>query len=219
MSLKDRIRVKRLESETDRALAMQVLKATYRQEKNWVADEEKMFSAEDMLNENVSWFVAYDEDKPVGVLRILYSPPLELYAAYGFKKIDDNLDVDHFVKNHKIAEIGRFAVLPEYRKFINVSIALMNNASKETVERGFSHYITDVFEGEQHSPYDFHTRVMGFMPVATHDVGELNCPNRRITLVLDIKQAYNHLRRNKKGVFRRITESWDQSLRDQLTDD
>lgn len=217
MSLKDRISVKRLESAADRAEAMKVLRATYRQEKNWVADEEQMFSEEDMRNGDVSWFVAYDEDKPVGVLRILYSPPLELYKAYGFKKIDDNLDVEEFVSKHRIAEIGRFAVMPEYRRFTTVALALMNSASMETVQKGFSHYITDVFEGEQHSPYNFHTRVMGFIPVATHDVGELNCPNRRITLVLDIRQAYNHIRLNKQAVFRRITEGWDSALHAQLT--
>ncbi|MEW6303931.1 MAG: GNAT family N-acetyltransferase [Verrucomicrobiota bacterium] len=216
MSLKDRIRVIRVESESDRAQAMKVLKATYREEKHWVADETKMFARDDMTNGKVSWFVTFVDSEPVGVLRVLYEPPLDLYAAYGFKQIDNSINVDEFVRNNRIAEIGRFAVLPEYRKFIVVVGALMRAASKETVERGFTHYITDIFEGEKHSPYLFHTRVMGFTPVATHDVGELNCPLRRITLVLDIKDAYNRLRATQKWVFRFLTEGWDKSLHERL---
>lgn len=216
MSLKDRIRVVRVESESDRAQAMKVLKATYREEKNWVADETKMFDQRDMTNGKVSWFVTFVGDEPVGVLRVLYEPPLDLYAAYGFKQIDNSIDIDRFIRHNRIAEIGRFAVLPEYRKFIGVVGALMREASKETVERGFTHYITDIFEGEKHSPYLFHTRVMGFKPVATHDVGELNCPLRRITLVLDIKEAYNRLRMTQKRVFRSLTEGWDASLHERL---
>ena len=96
---------------------------------------------------------------------------------------------------------------------------LMGAASKETVERGFGHYITDVFEGEKHSPYKFHRRVMGFEPVATHDVGELNCPNRRITMILDIKAGYNRLRKEQNWVFRLLTESWNESLHQKLLTD
>jgi len=216
---KKEVHVIKLATEADRIEAMKVLKATYRMEKNWVADEEKMFSAEDLEDEAVSWFLAFTDGEPVGVLRILYNPPLELYNEYGFQQVGEGIDVEKFVSEHKIAEIGRFAVRPEYRQFMTVAAALMRTAVKETVERGFSHYITDVFEGEKHSPYEFHTRVMGFQLVATHDVGELNCPNRRLTLILDIKQAYNHLRRNKKYVFRLFTQGWADSMHQMLLDE
>ncbi len=219
MSLAKKITVIRLATEEDRNEAMKVLKETYRVEKNWVADEEKMFSAEDLQDESVSWFLAMAKDEPVGVLRILYNPPLELYNEYGFEQVGEGIDVEKFVEEHQIAEIGRFAVRPEYRQFVTVAAALMRTAVKETVDRGFSHYITDVFEGEKHSPYEFHTRVMGFQLVATHDVGELNCPNRRLTLVLDIRQAYNHLRKNKKYVFRLFTQGWSKEMHAKLNDD
>ena len=217
-SLKQRVRVKRIENAADRAEAMRVLKATYRQEKHWVADEEKMFDTEDLANHSVSWFVVFVDHDPVGVLRVLYDPPLELYREYGFKQLATDINVESFIRNNRIAEIGRFAVLPDYRKYIVVVGALMRTASRETVERGFTHYITDVFEGEKHSPYEFHTRVMGFQPVATHDVGELNCPLRRITLVLDLKAAYHRLRTTQRWVFRFLTEGWDEQLHRQMLD-
>ena len=84
--------------------------------------------------------------------------------------------------------------------------------TRETVERGFTHYITDVFENDPHSPYGFHTRVMGFDPVATHDLGELACASRRITLILDLKAAYQRLRRRRGWIYRALTADWDEGL-------
>jgi len=218
LSLKKRTRVTRVNTDADRLHAITVLKATYHEEKNWVANEQKMFLSADLQDPKVSWFVVFVEEKPVGVLRVLYELPLDVYKEYGFKQLGQGIDIEAFVKANKIAEIGRFAVLPEYRKYIVVVGALMREASKETVARGFTHYITDIFEGEKHSPYLFHTRVMGFIPVATHDVGELNCPLRRITMVLDIKAAYNRLRDSNGFVFRFLTEDWDKSLHEKLRD-
>ncbi|MDA7672167.1 GNAT family N-acetyltransferase [Verrucomicrobia bacterium] len=172
----------------------------------------------DLERDDISWFVSQIKDEPVGVLRVMYNPPLELYKEYGFKQLDSGLDVEAFVNENKIAEIGRFAVLPEYRRYIVVVAALMRAASQETVEREYSHYVTDIFEGEKHSPYEFHTRVMGFKPVATHDVGELNCPNRRITMILDIHEAYNRIRKKQKWIFRFLTKGWSDELHSKLLD-
>lgn len=146
----------------------------------------------------------------------MYNPPLELYKEYGMQALESGLDVEAFVKNNRIAEIGRFAVVPEFRKFIVVAAALMREASRETVANDYTHYVTDIFEGEVHSPYDFHTRVMGFQPVATHDVGELNCPNRRITMVLDLKSAYQRIQTKQKWIYRYLTKDWDESLHEKL---
>ena len=208
--------VKRVESMDDRDDAIEVLKATYLDEKNWVEREDQMFPLEDLEREDISWFAYYRGDTPVGVVRVLYEPPIELYQEYGFSQIGEGIDVEAFVKNNRIAEIGRFAVIPEYRRFIVFAASLMREASMETVTKGFSHYVTDVFEGEQHSPYDFHTRVMGFIPVATHDVGELNCENRRITLILDLRQAYYRLKTSKHKVFRMLTDGWPVELHDRM---
>ena len=121
-----------------------------------------------------------------------------------------------FLAANRIAEIGRFAVLPEYRGSMMVAAALMRVATEEAVRRGFTHFITDVFEDDPHSPYGFHTRVIGFHPVATHDIGELNSTSRRITLILDLKAAYNRLRRRGNWIYRYLTRRWDASLHERL---
>ena len=53
---------------------------------------------------------------------------------------------------------------------------------------------------------------MGFDPVATHERGELTCASRRITLILDLKAAYQRLRRRKGWIFRALTADWDEGL-------
>ena len=216
MSLAKQINVIRASTAADRELAVQVLQSTYVNEKHWIQDEEKFFPPSDLEAKDISWFVASNASQPIGVLRVMYNPPLELYKEYGMQALESGLDVEAFVKNNRIAEIGRFAVVPEFRKFIVVAAALMREASRETVANNFTHYVTDIFEGEVHSPYDFHTRVMGFQPVATHDVGELNCPNRRITMVLDLKSAYQRIQTKQKWIYRYLTKDWDESLHEKL---
>lgn len=212
MGLKEQITTARVVDERGREDAIRVMQATYEREKNWMRGEEKLFPSSDLSDERISWFVAYKDGQPVGVLRVLYSPPLELYKQYGFKPIGAGIDVEEFVRHNQIAEIGRFAVLPEFRKIIQIAASLMRISSKETIRRGFTHYVTDIFEGEQHSPYEFHRRVMGFQPVASHDVGELNCPNRRITMILDLAAAYDRLRASKNWIYRFFMEDWDADL-------
>lgn len=216
MSLKDRVSVIRVEDEAGRQQALSVMRAIYRDEKNWVRADDKLVSVDDAGGEGVSWFVVRFEEQPVAVLRVLYDLPIDLYRDYGFKMTRPDFDLEAFLRVNRIAEIGRFAVLPEFRKYIVVVGALMRAAVKETVERDFTHYITDVFEGEANSPYDFHRRVMGFQTVATHDTGELNCPCRRITMLLDIKEAYVRLRKEGGWIFRFLTEDWSEQLHRQM---
>ncbi len=210
------LKVQRVRDEATRQAAIEVLRETYEREKSWVADGGKVFEDGDLNRDDVSWFLVQKQDRPVGVLRVMYDPPLELYHQYGLKPMDGTLNVEEFVRNNRIAEIGRFAVIPDERRSFMVAASLMRAATQETLEKGFSHYLTDIFEGEKHSPYLFHTRVMGFTPVATHDVGELNCPCRRITMVLDLKQAYQRLRKSKGWIYRFLTQEWPESLHQQL---
>lgn len=210
------LKVERVTDENGRQAAIKVLRATYEQEKEWVQDGGKVFEAEDLTRKDVSWFVVAKKDQPIGVLRVMYDPPLELYHEYGFKPVDGDLDVEKFVQDNRIAEIGRFAVVPDERRNFVAAANLMRAAVRDTLERGYSHYITDVFEGEKHSPYKFHTRVMGFKVVATHDVGELNCPCRRLTMVLDLKAAYLRLRKSKGWLYRFLTDGWPESLHQKL---
>jgi hypothetical protein len=205
------LEIVRVEDDWGRAQALSVMRSTYRDEKGWIAQDESLVARDEIRSGVVSWFVARLDQQPVGVLRVLYAPPLDLYAKYGFRQLTD-LDLDAFVRENRIAEVGRFAVVPDQRRNFLVAVALMREACTETIRRRFTHYITDVFEGEKHSPYAFHTRVMGFQAVATHDVGELNCQNRRITMVLSLREAYRRLKQNGGWLFRYLTESWDDRL-------
>ena len=53
--------------------------------------------------------------------------------------------------------------------------------------------------------------------VATHDTGELNCPNRRITLILDLAAGYARLRSQGGWLFRFFTEGWPPHIHEKLT--
>jgi hypothetical protein len=121
-----------------------------------------------------------------------------------------------FVLQRRIAEIGRFAVVPRYRRRIMMAAELMRVATAEVVVRRYTHFVTDVFEDDPHSPYGFRTRVMGFHPVATHDVGELHCRSRRITMVLDLRAAYFRLKARGNWMYRYLTGQWDESLHELL---
>ena len=214
----DRIKVIHIRQESDRQAALEVLSAIYRDEKKWLQDPEAYFKRSDLSSKDVSWFAALIDGQPVGVVRILYKLPLDIYASYGIQKVDPTLDVEAFLRNHRIAEIGRFAVLGNQRRNPLVAAALMRSASQDTIERGYTHYVTDVFEGEKHSPYEFHTRVMGFQTVATHDHGELNCRNRRLTLVLDLRACYRRLKQGQSWFFRHLTRDWPADLHHQMSD-
>jgi hypothetical protein len=214
--MRGKIRVNRVEDAADRAAALSVLRATYQTEKGWIRDAESQIADSDVGSTQVSWFLASYSGEPAGVLRVHYAPPLEQYGSYGMRALRPGIDVTMFLHTSRPAEIGRFAIVPGLRRNLSISVALMRAATRETVERGFTHYITDVFENDPHSPYGFHTRVMGFDPVATHDHGELQCTSRRITMVLDLKAAYQRLRCRRGWIFRALTADWDAGLHQRL---
>jgi len=207
-----RAKVERVVDEAGRTKVVAVLRATYLEEKRWVSDPASQAPAEDLQQRGISWFVATVKGRPAGVVRVLYDPPLVQYAKYGLKPIDSTLKVEDFIRDNRIAEIGRFAVVPEFRAHFMVAASLIRAAAGETVRRGYTHFVTDVFEDDKHSPLGFHIRVMGFRPVATHDTGELRCASRRITLVLDLKAAYLRLKTRKSWLFRFLTGNWDAAL-------
>ena len=212
MSKRERMRAQRVADEAGRRHTVDVLRATYQGEKRWITDAETQAPPEDLARADIAWFLASVRHRPAGVVRVCYDPPLANYAKYGLKPLDQAVRVEDFIRQHRIAEIGRFAVVPRFRSTFMVAAALMRAAAGETVARGYTHFVTDVFEDDPHSPYNFHTRVMGFLPVATHDVGELQCRSRRITLVLDLKAAYKRLKARGNWLYRYLTGPWDEAL-------
>ena len=211
-----KIRVSPIVSFVDRDAALNVLRATYQAEKGWVREAKSQLPESDLGSDQVSWFLSRQSDEPAGVLRVHYAPPVEQYRAYGLRVLRPGIDVARFLRTSRLAEIGRFAIVPRLRRNLMISMALMRAVTRETLARGFTHYITDVFESDPHSPYGFHTRAMGFDPVATHDHGELQCASRRITMILDLKAAYQRLRRRRGWIFRALTADWDEKLHQRL---
>ncbi len=210
------VSVRKVTTEQDRRSALRVLRLTYRREKQWVQDEAQVFPGTDLQNPSVSWFLAL-AGLPAGVIRVLYDLPLHEYREYAANVVVPGLDIESFLRNNKIAEIGRFAVRPQFRNVFGVASHLLKAATEDTVRREYSHLITDVFEGERHSPYYFHKRVIGFQTVATHDKGELNCRLRRITMLLNLREAYQRLRLSQSRFFRFLTEGWDDALHRRLS--
>lgn len=216
MIVDEGVTAERVADEAGRRSVVGVLGETYHREKRWVTDPAGQIPADDLRRSDISWFVVKVDGQPAGVLRVLYDPPLAEYAKYGFKLIDAAVSVEDFVRANRVAEIGRFAVVPRFRGKFMVAAALMRAATEETVERGFTHFVTDVFEDDPHSPFGFHTRVMGFHAVATHDVGELQSRSRRITLVLDLKACYQRLKLRRSWIFRYLTGQWAEALHQRL---
>lgn len=208
--------VRQVVSEAGRADALTVLAATYREEKRWVADAESQFPLSDIASDDVAWFVAYEAGRAAGVVRILYDPPIAVYARYGLKSLDPANRIEDFIGRPDLAEVGRFAVVPERRGQYLVAAALMRAVTIACLERKVACLITDVFEDDPHSPFGFHTRVLGFHPVATHDVGELNCKSRRITMVLELAPAYRRLRHRNHWFYRYVNSALSAALHGQM---
>ncbi len=184
------------------AEALNIFKEVYQEEKGWVGDRAQVFPLEDLHRSCVDWLGVRAGKRLVGVVRVLYELPFELYKSYGFKLTANGLDIEKFIRDNRIAEVGRFAVLPQYRREIMAVAMLMRSAGMAAIARGFTHFITDVFEDDPNTPHGFHRRVLGFVEVATHDHGELKCASRRITMLLDLKQALTHIEGRKGWLFR-----------------
>lgn len=202
----DELKVSRVEGSAAHDRALSVLRAVYAAEKGWVEAPEQVFPAADLESPALCWFLAEKNGRPVGVTRVLYEIPRELYRKYEMAVVDPTLDIEAFLSRHRLAEVGRFAVIPEERQNIRIAALLMKAATTETVERGYSHFITDVFEADPNSPYHFHRRILGFEVVATHEHGELAVASRRITMLLDLKASFRRLREKGSWIYRFITQ-------------
>lgn len=207
----------RVVDEDGRDAVIGVLNETYRREKGWVADGAEQFPLADLEREDLVWFFATIDGRAVGVLRVRFDPSIAEIADSGIKLLAAAPDVEAFLKSSRIADIARFAVLSEFRGKFIVAAALMRAATEETVERGYTHIVTEVLEDDRHNPFGFHTRVMGFQPVATQEVGELNSPSRRIILLLDIKAAYGRLKARQNWFYRYMTGGWSEALHQRLS--
>ncbi|MBS0244735.1 MAG: GNAT family N-acetyltransferase, partial [Proteobacteria bacterium] len=73
---------RRVTSEAEREQVIEVLRQTYATEKGWIVEPESQIPHSDITSDNIAWFVTTLGGEPVGVLRILFDPPIEQYAKY-----------------------------------------------------------------------------------------------------------------------------------------
>lgn len=187
--------VTRVSSDVDRVAARAVFETVYVQEKGWSLSEENPLAPAP----DVSWFLARVRGEPAGLLRLRYDPPVEFPPGYG-AVLRDEVDWASMARRARLVDVGRFMITPSYRRRPKVALRLMGAALTELVRRGYTHLVTDVFEGERHSPLDFHVRVLGFEVIGWHDHGELRERRRRLVLLLDVDRAYRALRHRRAPV-------------------
>lgn len=200
------LRTEKVVSAEARQRALGVVEDVYLREKRWIDTAAAELPDDPAVAGSVSWFLCSAGDLPAGLVRLVYDPPLEMPAGFEVQ-LDAGLDVDMLRRNGRFVDVGRLMILPRYRRRIGVVLSLMKAAAREAVERGYTHFITDVFEDDPHSPLAFHTRVLGFQRIGTHRFGELRCSSRRIILMLDIARSYERLRHRKNRLMREFCDS------------
>lgn len=188
-----------------RARALRVIEEVYLNEKQWIREARTEISEDIAERDDQSWFLVSVDDEPAGAIRLVYDPPLELPAEYGVT-LEAGVDIAGLQRGNRFVDIGRFMILPRFRRNIRVVLRLMRAASAEVIERGYSHFLTDVFESDPHSPLRFHTQILGFERIGTHRVGELACTSVRIILILDIARAFRRLKRRQNKVWKELAE-------------
>ena len=196
---------------TDREEALAVIEAVYMVEKRWIRDPESEVPADVAGRQDQSWFLVSVEGEPAGVIRLIYDPALEMPAELGIS-LEPDVDLETLKRRGRFVDIGRFMIVPRHRRNIRVVMRLMRAAILEVVSRGYTHFLTDVFEDDPHSPYQFHTRVLGFERIGTHRYGELACASTRIILILDIARAYRQLQKKENKVFKELGEGLGERL-------
>jgi hypothetical protein len=193
-----------------RESAFQVIREVFQQEKGWIHDVESEIPDRIAEDSRVSWFVASVGGEPAGVIRLSYDFSIDLPEELEVR-FDREIDLEA-ARSCRLVEVGRFMIVPRYRRRIRVAMELMKAAVREVVERGYTHFITDVYDGDPHSPVLFHTRVLGFERIGTHRFGELDCDCTRIILILDLARAYRRAKQRKNKVFRELTQGFREAF-------
>jgi len=197
-----------------RAMALQVIETVYLKEKNWIKLPENEIPSDFESTDRYSWFLAMVNQKPAGVIRLVYDPSLSFPPELEVT-IDPQVDLEK-IAQYKMVDIGRFMIAPEFRKNIRVVLKLMRAAIGEVVERGYTHFLTDVFETDPNSPLQFQSKIFGFERIGSHLHGELNCSSTRIILTLDILKAYQRLKERKDKIYHEVTEGIRELLDEKL---
>lgn len=101
-------------------------------------EAERLSPEGDLARTGVAWFVARDGALPVGVVRVLFDLSLDLCRTYDLKSLSTDLDIERLLREYRIAEVGRFAVLPECRGEFLIAAHLIRAAGRETLARRYT---------------------------------------------------------------------------------
>lgn len=186
-------------SSAQRGEAAAVIAEVYRDEKRWIADERRELELDAATGERVIWLLARAGDQPVGVLRLVVDPELALPEGCGLR-LEKGVDLVQLGGSGRFADVGRLMVRSAWRRQPAIVLALMRAALETVIERRCTHLLTTVFEDDQHSPYRFHMRQLGFQRIGTFERGELACASRRILLAVDLADAWARLGAGRRGV-------------------
>ena len=201
----------RVGDSASRLEALSIVQQVYHQEKGWIADADGEFPESALSSPTSSWFLARLGDEAAGVVRLSYDPSFELPEGAGLE-IDPGVDLARLTTSGRFVEVGRLMIAPRFRARTAVVLALMRAALAEVVARGYTHLLTVVFEDDPHSPYGFHTRILGFERIGTHRHGELACASRRIILTLDLARAFERLRGPRAKLVQTLTGGLEEEL-------
>jgi hypothetical protein len=208
------LEARKVERSADAEDARVIVQDVYVREKGWLsAATLDTFPG----GASISWFIVRVHGEPAGLLRVVYDPPLSFPPSYHVELRKD-VDWAALVASARVAEVGRFMILEKHRRNARVAMELMRTAVREIVERDCTHLVTDVFEGDPHSPYEFHTRVLGFEEIGSHTHGELQSDRKRIILALDIDQAFVRMRTRSGRFYRSFTEGYGHLLEARMAD-
>lgn len=216
--MRSAVTAKKILTDHDRKLGLAVIEAVYLQEKRWIRDAASEIPEDLAERRDQSWLLVTAggaDGEPAGVIRLVYDPALEMPAELGVD-LEAGVDIQGLQRHGRFVDIGRFMIVPRYRRSFRVALRLMRAAILEVVSRGYTHFLTDVFEDDPHSPYHFHTRVLGFERIGTHRYGELACASRRIILILDIARAYRRLQKQENKVYRELADGIGDMLETRL---
>lgn len=205
------VSAEKVTSQELRSAALAVVGLVYGEEKGWISDAEAEIPESSLTAAGATWFLARVEGEPAGAVRLTYDPTLDLPQELGIE-LEAGVDLRRLKGAGSYVEIGRLMIAPRFRSRAAVVLALMRVALAEVVERGYTHLLTVVFEDDPHSPYEFHTRVLGFERIGTHRFGELACASRRIILTLDIAAAYQRMRGSRGKLLRQLTGGLEDRL-------
>jgi hypothetical protein len=203
MRVRSVVEAHKVVSAADRDKALTVVEAVYRREKQWIRDAAGEIPPAAGSLPDRSWFLVTVGGRAAGVIRLVYDPPLEPPADFEVT-LEPDVDLEGLKRRGRFVDIGRFMIVPRYRRNIRVVLRLMRAAIVEVVERGYTHFLTSVFADDPHSPLGFHTRVLGFERLGSHRTGELACASVRILLILDIARAYLRLERRRNRVWKEL---------------